>query len=455
MQAADSSEPNARELAEPPHPGVLLELSDIAHEIWDRFVGPGGWRSIAAPTSFVVAAIVLLVYDHLNQRVSPILFWLTLGLIVSLFVRIVETNRRQMEAVAERERDALSDDVTGLNNRRHLEVDIEACAAAPGEERILVLLELDGLQAYNDRLGYTAGDELLRSVAAQLVNAVTPLGGSAYRLAASRLAVLVPAGHSRLGEVVLAATAPLRDDDNDLLIARSYGEVTIPTDTDNVEAALQIAAQRLAAHKERQHRSARRQAQSVLMAALSARHPEMRDELRIGAYRAISLARRLGMKREEIDDIALAAELHCVGLLAIPEVMLENEAHLEETDPTAIRSYPLESEGIIAAAPGLASVARLVRSVRERFDGSGHPDGLAGNAIPAGARIIAVAVAFAALTSTRPHRGAYTTEEARAELARHSGSRFDPRVVDALATELSEETATASAPALAGPGQTL
>ncbi|MEX2107660.1 MAG: HD domain-containing phosphohydrolase, partial [Solirubrobacterales bacterium] len=405
MQVIDQESNAAEWAAEPPRTGRLLDLSDLAHDAWARIVGPGGWRSIAGPTGFAVAAIGLLVYDHLNKRVSEILFWLTLGLIVTVFVRIIETNRRQSHALEEKERDALNDQITGLNTRRQLEADIEACVATPSDERILVLLELDGLQAYNDRFGYAAGDELLRHVATQLVNAVTPLDGGAYRLAASRLAVLVPAGHSRLGEIILAATGSLREDDNDLLIGRSYGEVTIPTDTDDVETAIQIAGHRLAVNKERQHRSARRQAQSVLMATLSARRPELRDELRIGAYRAISLARRLEVDRDQIDDIALAAELHCIGLMAIPEAILENEARLEEIDPTAIRSYPVEGEAIIGAAPCLATVASLVRATCEHFDGSGHPDGLAGEAIPAGARIIAVAVAFAAMTSSRPHRG--------------------------------------------------
>jgi diguanylate cyclase (GGDEF)-like protein len=431
--------------ADAPHHGILVEISDLIHEAWTRVVGPSGWRSVVGPTAFAVAAVGLLVYDHLNKRVTEILFWLTLGLIVTVFVRIIETNRRQSRALEAQERSKLNDQVTGLKNRRQLEADIESATAASGEERILVLLELDGLQAYNDRFGYAAGDELLRNVASQLVSAVTPLGGNAYRLAASRLAVLVPAGHSRLGEILLAATGSLREGDKDLLIGRSYGEVTIPTDTKDVEAAIQIAGSRLAAHKERQHRSARRQAQSVLMATLSTRRPELRDELRVGAYRAISLARRLGVERDEIDDIALAAELHCIGLLAIPEGKLESEAHLEESDPTAIRSYPVEGENILAAAPGLASVAGLVRATCERFDGGGHPDGLAGEAIPVGSRIIAVAVAFAAMTSPRSFRGAYCATEAMAELSRHSGGRFDPRVVDALATELSEEAASVPA----------
>jgi GGDEF domain-containing protein len=417
---------------------VRLELASL--------VGPRGWRSLIGPFIFAVAGVAMLVYDHVNQRVTDIVFWLTLGLIVTVFARMLETNRRQRLALEELDHGAFNDRVTGLPNRRTLSGDIEVVVATPGEGRVLVLLELDGLQAYGDRFGYPARDALLSHIARGLVGAMAPLEGTAYRFDASRLAVLVPASRQQLGEIVLAATAPLQDSDEAFPIGRAYGEVTIPDDASDPEVAFQIAGQRLAAHKQRQHRSARRQAHAVLMAALSARRPELRDHLRVVAYRAISLGRRLGLDREQIDDIALAAELQDVGLLAVPESVLEKEAPLDESEAATIHRHPLEGERIISAAPGLASVASLVRSSYERFDGCGYPDRIAGEAIPLGARIIAVAVAFAALTSPRPYRAASSGEEALAELRRCAGTQFDPRVVEALAADLAEEAAPPAQP---------
>jgi HD-GYP domain-containing protein (c-di-GMP phosphodiesterase class II) len=237
----------------------------------------------------------------------------------------------------------------------------------------------------------------------------------------------------------------LRTQDPDGAISRSYGEAAIPGEASDPESAFQIAGQRLTAHRQRQQRSARRQAHAVLVAALSARRPELRDHLRAVAYRAISLARRLGVGTEEIDDVALAAELQDVGLLAVPESVLEKPSALSPAEKAMVDSHTVEGERIIAAAPGLASVARLVRSSSERFDGHGFPDGRAGEAIPLGARIIAVAVAFAALTAQRPYRPALNTTEALAELQRCAGTQFDPRVVAALAQDITEETAPALA----------
>lgn len=429
-----------------PNFGALI---DGAQDLWFDLTGPRGWRSVAGPAAFALGSIVLLVYDHLHQRVPAFLFWLTLALIVCVFVWMLQTSRRQFGVLEEHSRQALSDQVTGLDNRLRLETDIRAAVESQSERRILLLFDLDGLQTYNDRFGYTAGDELVRRIAAAMVESATPLGGKAYRIDDSRLALLVPAGERLIGEIVLAATASLHDEGRDLLIGRAYGEVAIPDEAIDPEIAMQIAGQRLSAHNQRQHRSARRQAHAVLMAVLGARRPELRDHLRIVAYRAISLGRRLGLGREEIDDVALAAELQDVGLLAVPEAVLEKEGRLTEDEIALIRNRPIAGGRIIGAAPGLAPVASLVRASSERYDGSGNPDGLAAEAIPLGARIIAVAVAYAALTAPRPYRAAGTPEDALAELRRCAGTQFDPDVVEALAADLSEELASESpAPAV-------
>jgi GGDEF domain-containing protein len=425
-------------------------LQERAHEIWFEVTGPRGWRSIAGPAAFAVIAISLLVYDHLQQKVPHVVFWLALGLIGCVFTWMLQTSRKQHGALEEHTRQALSDRVTGLNNRLRLETDIEAALQNPSDRRVLLIFDLDGLQTYNDRFGYAAGDELLRRIAQMLVQQATPLGGTAYRLEDSRLALLIPSGDSQLGEIVLGATAALHDEGRDLLIGRAYGEVAIPDEATDPDAALQIASQRLAAHNQRQHRSARRQAHAVLMAVLAARRPELRAHLRVVVYRAIAIARRLGLSREEMDDIALAAELQDVGLLAVPEAVLEKRTALSPEEAAMIRNRPVAGEQIIGSAPGLAPVAGLVRSSSEHFDGSGFPDGIAGEAIPLGARVIAVAVAFAALTAPRPYRAAGSAEDALEELHRCAGTQFDPRVVEALAADLSEEMADqAPAPAVA------
>ena len=114
--------------------------------------------------------------------------------------------------------------------------------------------------------------------------------------------------------------------------------------------------------------------------------------------------RDLEMSPEELDDVALAAELHDMGKTAIPDAISTKPGSSRETEWVFMRRHTIIGERILMAGPGARTVARLVRSSHERWDGGGYPDGLAGEEIPLGARIVAVCDAFDAMTTDRPYR---------------------------------------------------
>jgi two-component system, cell cycle response regulator len=181
----------------------------------------------------------------------------------------------------------------------------------------------------------------------------------------------------------------------------------------------------------------------VLLRSLSERQPDLHVHLRGTADLALAVGRELGMNGEELDDVAHAAELHDVGKIAIPDAILEKSAPLDETEWGFMRRHTIIGERILQAAPALRSVARLVRSSHERWDGVGYPDGLRGDEIPLGARIVAVCDAFDAMTTNRPYRLRIGEPAALAELGRCAGTQFDPRVVEAFASVLEREMAAA------------
>jgi putative nucleotidyltransferase with HDIG domain len=167
----------------------------------------------------------------------------------------------------------------------------------------------------------------------------------------------------------------------------------------------------------------------VLMEILSERcHGLVHDYVRI-AQLAEETSRRLGLPEETIARIALAARLHDIGKVAIPDTILEKPGPLDEGEWQLMRSHTEIGARIIAAAPSLKDVAALVRSHHERYDGRGYPDGLAGDQIPLGSCVIAVCDAFVAMMRHRPYIDAITVVEALAELHRCSGSQFNPLVV--------------------------
>ena len=154
----------------------------------------------------------------------------------------------------------------------------------------------------------------------------------------------------------------------------------------------------------------------------------------------------LGLSNEELDELARAAELNDIGKMAIPDAILTKAGPLDENEWAFVQRHTVIGEAILSAAPALVPVARLVRSSHERFDGRGYPDGLAGETIPLGSRVIFACDAFDAMTKDRPHAASRTGAEALAEIARCSGSQFDPRVVDTLGAVVRDgESATEDA----------
>jgi len=104
-----------------------------------------------------------------------------------------------------------------------------------------------------------------------------------------------------------------------------------------------------------------------------------------------------------------------------------------------VRHHAIAGEALVSVVPGLSGAAQIVRSHHERFDGTGYPDGLAGEQIPLAARIVAAADAFVAMTESRPYEGPRAHLDAIAELQSSAGGQFDPRVVDALVAVLDHE----------------
>ena len=151
---------------------------------------------------------------------------------------------------------------------------------------------------------------------------------------------------------------------------------------------------------------------------------------------AEDVARTLLLPPHTVEQIGHAALLHDVGKIAIPDAILSKPGPLDEHEWAFVRRHTIIGERILAGAPALSEAAALVRSSHEHYDGKGYPDGLAGEEIPIGARVVTVCDAFDAMTSDRAYRGARSPAEALAELQRCAGTQFDPAVVSALARVL-------------------
>jgi HD-GYP domain-containing protein (c-di-GMP phosphodiesterase class II) len=138
------------------------------------------------------------------------------------------------------------------------------------------------------------------------------------------------------------------------------------------------------------------------------------------------VARRVGVVGEELEHLRIAAHLHDIGKIGVPDDILHKPGPLDETEWSIMREHPVWGARALEAIPGFRAAARAVRGHHERWDGTGYPDGLAGASIPIGARIIAVCDAYDAMTSTRPYRPALAEPLARERIVAGTGTQFDP-----------------------------
>jgi HD-GYP domain-containing protein (c-di-GMP phosphodiesterase class II) len=135
------------------------------------------------------------------------------------------------------------------------------------------------------------------------------------------------------------------------------------------------------------------------------------------------------MDRKEFRRLEIAAVLHDVGKIGVSELILDKPGKLDESEMECIRRHPVVGASIVEDVPSYAEVRSAILYHHERWDGSGYPEGLVGEAIPIAARIISLADVWDAITDERPYRKGMNTEQARAFMASGAGTMFDPKLL--------------------------
>jgi diguanylate cyclase (GGDEF)-like protein/putative nucleotidyltransferase with HDIG domain len=409
-------------------------------------------RGTALPFALMASASIMLIV--LWER-SPFLSFVLVGplLAIALYQRSTYRALRAMRL-------ALTDPLTNLGNHRHFHERLQRGlteAEEKGQPLSLCLVDIDDFKRINDRFGHPAGDGVLGQVGKRLRQ-----GGEAFRLGGDEFAVLMPGLNGQqaftaatsivdrvaaldlehIGSVTVSAglaTYPVQGIGRDELIrladsalywAKEHGKNQVRAYRPDVVELAEL--RRLAAGPDR---AARYRAAASLAKAVDARdaytgsHSERVGEL------AARIATKMGADAEQVELIRLAGSLHDLGKLAIPEEILRKPAPLTDAERMVLERHPQIGYRMLESL-GVDPVAEWVLHHHERWDGAGYPDGVFGERIPLGARIIFVADAFDAMTSDRVYRRRLTTEAALAELERCAGTQFDPEVVAAFAEEL-------------------
>ncbi|MDQ2897089.1 MAG: diguanylate cyclase [Actinomycetota bacterium] len=386
---------------------------------------------ISIPIVFALVSLAILVVGNSTKITLPAVL-LAAGALLSVLGRLALTFREHQAMLDRSRTEASTDPLTGLGNRRALAATLAARLESPQlAPMVLALFDLDGFKSYNDRFGHVAGDALLQRLATGL-GVVLASPASVYRVGGDEFCALLPGGDE--GRALLsAASAVLTESGDGFSISASAGSVALPEETDDVGEALRLADQRMYAHKDGVRRAAAAdEVKRALLSALAQRDPRLSDHVTDVADLAEHTARELGCTPAMIEKVRIAAELHDVGKMAIPEALLDKTGALTDQEWALMRQHTVAGERIIGAAAALADVAPLVRSSHEHWDGGGYPDGLTGEQIPAGAQIVSVCDSYHAMTSDRSYRQAMSADVAIAELRAGSGTQFSPAVVSAF-----------------------
>ncbi|MEO9174860.1 MAG: diguanylate cyclase, partial [Gaiellales bacterium] len=349
-----------------------------------------------------------------------------------------------------------TDPLTGLANRRHFAERLDGALAGtrPGQALGLLLLDIDHFKRTNDTYGHAAGDAVLREVARQLSQVVRS-GDIVARIGGEELAVVMPGGGKpevlqAAGERVrtLVAAATVTHDDCEVPFTVSVGAAS-SLDAQTADSLLAAADRAMYAAKRRGRDRVCLFSELIGDDFLA----EVPEALRIAEALALTVSVREGMPplhNQQVAELAgaIATELglspqallvcqvsgwlHDIGKTAIPDAILAKPGELTNDEWAQIRRHPEIGEAIVRRIAGLADAASGVRHHHERYDGTGYPDRIAGDAISLEARVVAVADAYSAITSRRPYKRERSREEAVEELKASSGGHLDPQVVDAL-----------------------
>jgi two-component system, cell cycle response regulator len=392
-----------------------------------------GRRATLLPLGFAAVALGVLAlvgYAGGTHRTAVVL---AVASLMAVGVRLLVTFSAHVAMLDHSQQEALTDPLTTLGNRRALQAALAQTLdrASPRAREVLVLYDLDGFKHYNDSFGHPAGDELLARLGRRLAVSAGH-GATAYRMGGDEFCILAPLDGRSVEAISALGAAALLDGGEGFMIHASYGAVLLPDDAADVDQALRTADQRMYAQKHGGRASARNQVSDALVMALVERDGDLGNHVRDVAVLAGGVARALGLDTAQCELIERAAALHDVGKVAIPDAILDKPGPLDEAEWAFLRRHTIVGERIVNAAPALRGAAEIVRASHERFDGGGYPDGLAGEEIPLGARIVAVCDAYDAMRTPRPYSAAQPEDAVIEELLRCRGSQFDAAVVDAF-----------------------
>jgi diguanylate cyclase (GGDEF)-like protein/PAS domain S-box-containing protein/putative nucleotidyltransferase with HDIG domain len=367
----------------------------------------------------------------LEDSASPIMNLHNQMLGVVLVFRDVtqkQKQRRQIEYLS------FHDSLTGLYNRRFFEEEMRRLDTPRNYPLTIIMADLNGLKLTNDAFGHHEGDKLLKQ-AASLFRTYLRAEDIAARWGGDEFAILMPQTTSKDAEQIVQRIIQggnkLNTDKGILSIA--FGWDTKTDSTKDMESIFKNAEEYMYKKKISESQGVRGLTIKTIINTLFEKSPREESHSKRVRELAMKIAKALNLSQHQIDDIATLGLLHDIGKIIVSDEILEKPGRLKQDEYDEIKKHPAIGYRMLTATNEFASIAEGVLSHHERWDGKGYPKGIKGEEIPIESRIIAIADAYDAMTSSRPYRkDGMSLEKARQELIDYAGTQFDPDIVSLI-----------------------
>lgn len=448
--------------------GILASLQSTTAFFWVlRF----SYLGLAVVCILMARDLFDIICSYLNQPLVDFIIAMctkTFTAVSISIVAILTTKQKKQEKKLQQL--AITDELTGLFNQRYFIESLkqETQLAIKGHYQLgLILLDIDDFKTFNDIFGHECGDQVLRGTGA-LLQVINKDSLIICRCGGDEFAIILPVKDlATIREIACRmkqAFERLKHEyfpkDIQNKVTLSMGMSICPEMAKNSDELLYQADMALY-HAKNLGKNKIHFYQDVILQirkGISSDHQQLigvfkallstistKDKYTVGHSERVSgyavlIGETLNLSPKEVTILQYAGLLHDIGKIEIPKSILNRIGPLTEEEKCIIRNHPVFGENILEPLEDMDHLTDFVRHHHERFDGSGYPDGLAGNKISLGARILCVADSYDAMLSERSYGRCFTQEEAFQELQRFAGTQFDPEIVRAFITVMRLKT---------------
>lgn len=335
------------------------------------------------------------------------------------------------------------DVLTGLHNRTYFEEQVRHF-----QDKLplsVIVGDINGLKIINDSLGHAGGDKLL-VILADILKCIRRKNDIIARTGGDEFAILLP--HTNCEEtqsIIECIYAKCKEYENEinkdlLFLSISLGAATKTEEYESFDCIIKKAEDNMYRRKLLEHKSFHNSIISSIRTTLFEKSHETEEHAARLIALSLKLGKSLGLKEEQLSELALLSTLHDIGKISIDDKILTKTGKLTEKEWDEIKKHPAIGYRIAMASPELAHISDYILCHHERWDGNGYPQGISGENIPLLSRILSVIDAYDAMTNDRSYRKGMSVEDAIIEIEKNAGTQFDPDIAELFIKIIKEES---------------